>query len=137
MNTNDLKRLRTKIEAQLCGLEASTITVKSEIRESAGVNANVFQDQLDCAKAQVDLKTASQIYNKSVAQQTVLQKALMRMDNGTFGLCQSCGNEIVLRRLEAMPGATLCLDCQERREFRPLRPKGILASNHIQIRWSA
>lgn len=45
-----------------------------------------------------------------------LELALKHMDAGTFGVCQSCSNPIPLKRLERMPGATLCVSCKEKQE---------------------
>ncbi len=42
--------------------------------------------------------------------------ALERLDNGTFGLCLDCGQEIDAARLEAIPYAPVCLNCQAKRE---------------------
>lgn len=42
--------------------------------------------------------------------------ALARIDAGTYGICQSCGGPIAEERLEAMPYATLCIDCRRREE---------------------
>ena len=39
--------------------------------------------------------------------------ALDRMEEGTFGLCRACEEPIETKRLEAVPGAKYCLDCQE------------------------
>lgn len=48
------------------------------------------------------------------AQQTLAQieHALARIDDGTYGLCERCGNAIGLERLLARPSATLCIDDQ-------------------------
>ena len=43
-------------------------------------------------------------------------EALKHIDEGTYGSCYSCGNDIVEQRLEARPMATLCIACQERIE---------------------
>ncbi len=43
--------------------------------------------------------------------------ALSRIDDGSFGYCEETGDEIGRRRLEARPGATLCVEAQERREL--------------------
>ncbi len=44
--------------------------------------------------------------------------ALEKLDEGTYGLCDSCGVEINTNRLEALPWASLCLNCQDRLEGR-------------------
>ncbi len=40
-----------------------------------------------------------------------VERALVNLDNGTYGHCQSCGNPIAPARLEAMPTARLCINC--------------------------
>jgi RNA polymerase-binding protein DksA len=42
--------------------------------------------------------------------------ALKRIDEGTFGLCRSCGQQIAIERLEALPYTTQCIDCKRREE---------------------
>ncbi len=46
-----------------------------------------------------------------------IDAALMRIEDGTYGYCEETGDEIGLRRLEARPVATLCVEAQERREL--------------------
>ena len=41
-----------------------------------------------------------------------LSRALARMDDGTYGKCEICGNEIAAERLEALPYTTYCLGCK-------------------------
>ena len=45
-----------------------------------------------------------------------IDAALKRIDDGTYGTCVSCGNEIRHERLEASPWASLCIDCKRRAE---------------------
>jgi len=51
-----------------------------------------------------------------------IEAALRRMDDGVYGRCANCGNTINMRRLEAVPYARFCIDCQE------LAEKGLLES---------
>ncbi len=48
----------------------------------------------------------------------LVDDALARLDNGTYGLCIDCGTEIDAARLKAIPYAALCLKCQSKREQR-------------------
>ncbi len=45
-----------------------------------------------------------------------LNRALERMQKGTYGHCMDCGQSIQYARLEAVPHATLCIDCKKKRE---------------------
>ena len=42
-----------------------------------------------------------------------LNAAIKRIDDGEYGICLSCGEEIPEKRLKAIPEATLCIDCSE------------------------
>ncbi len=44
-----------------------------------------------------------------------VEYALTRLDDGSFGTCESCGTAIAPARLEAMPAARLCIDCASKR----------------------
>ena len=46
-----------------------------------------------------------------------INAALLRIDDGSYGYCEETGEEIGVRRLEARPVATLCLEAQQRREM--------------------
>ena len=45
-----------------------------------------------------------------------IEDALRRMDQGTYGRCNNCGNTITIQRLEAVPWARYCINCQEMAE---------------------
>lgn len=45
-----------------------------------------------------------------------IERALAKLDDGTYGLCEQCGARIDRARLEALPHAIYCVDCQARRE---------------------
>ena len=47
---------------------------------------------------------------------TAIDAALARIDAGTYGICVNCGAQIAPERLEAMPWATLCIDCKRKEE---------------------
>ena len=47
-----------------------------------------------------------------------INEAILRIDDGTYGYCEETGDEIGIKRLEARPVATLCLEAQERHELK-------------------
>ncbi len=46
------------------------------------------------------------------------ERALARIENGTYGICENCGNPIGKARLQVFPRATLCMTCKQREERR-------------------
>lgn len=73
-------------------------------------------DQADQASAAVDREF--DVVNRERAQVLLqqIERALVRLDNGSYGICEDTGEPIDLRRLEAQPTATLTTDAQARRE---------------------
>jgi DnaK suppressor protein len=67
----------------------------------AAAASHVFEQQRDLA-----LRDHNQLHLGAV------DAALARLDAGTYGRCTSCGNHIAPERLEALPWAALCIDCQ-------------------------
>ena len=47
-----------------------------------------------------------------------IDRALERIDEGTYGICANCGKPIQAERLEALPWADLCIDCQRKSDAR-------------------
>ncbi len=47
-----------------------------------------------------------------------INESLRKLDNHEYGYCKSCGVEIGVRRLEARPTASLCIDCKTQEELR-------------------
>ena len=45
-----------------------------------------------------------------------IDEAIRKIDEGTYGLCEDCGEEISEERLKILPYAIFCIDCKERRE---------------------
>ena len=50
-----------------------------------------------------------------------IDEALRRIKDGTYGICESCGHDISVARLEAVPHARLCISCKEKEEMRQVR----------------
>ncbi len=46
----------------------------------------------------------------------LIEKALKKIEEGRYGICENCGKEISHKRLEAIPWAEYCIDCQELKE---------------------
>jgi len=71
-----------------------------------------IQDEIEFALIQMKAETLSKI-----------EEALRRLDEGTFGYCFECGEEISERRLRALPFAVRCKDCEEAREVAQQRER--------------
>jgi len=55
--------------------------------------------------------------NRHRARLRAIEEALLRIDGGTYGTCEDCGEEISVGRLNAVPFALRCVECQEMQEI--------------------
>ena len=53
-----------------------------------------------------------------------IEKSINEIDSGDYGYCETCGTEIGLRRLEARPTATQCIDCKTMSEIKERQNQG-------------
>lgn len=70
-----------------------------------------FADSVDQAAADTDRAIQVQMQNRERGILFEIDEALRRIDLGTFGECEGCGDEISEGRMSAKPSSTLCIDC--------------------------
>ena len=80
--------------------------------------ATVFADPNDRASQESDI--ALELRNRDRERKLIkkIDETIMKIDADDYGFCESCGAEIGLKRLEARPTATLCIDCKTLEEIR-------------------
>ncbi len=102
------QKLQTSRTELLRELEASTTTAQPEDTREG--------DQSDQATAETDRDML--VLNRGRIQMLLAQvdAALVRIENGTYGICEDTGEPIGLKRLEAQPTATLSVEALEKRE---------------------
>ena len=85
---------------------------------TGGLNPGVenFPDMTDQASAEADQSFTLRLREREQKLLKKIDEALERVRSGTFGICESCGEEISLKRLEARPVTTLCIACKTRQE---------------------
>src|SRR5918998_3930253 len=82
-----------------------------------GEEEETFDNHLgDAAAVTFDREMDYSLEENSGHVLAAIDAALARMDEGTFGTCGRCGKPIAEERLEAMPYATLCIDCKRLEE---------------------
>jgi DnaK suppressor protein len=75
-----------------------------------------FPDPTDQAVAELDNNFLLRLRGREQKLLKKIDEAISRIDSGTYGVCESCGGEISVKRLEARPVTTLCIDCKTRQE---------------------
>ena len=74
------------------------------------------RDEMDVAREQEQMETEAHLKEHRWARLSAIDAAFARLHLGQYGLCEECGDEISLERLEAVPFASYCIDCQQERE---------------------
>ncbi len=74
------------------------------------------KDEVDQANADIEQNMRMQLKNRESFALKKITQALKRIEEGTYGECESCGEQIELRRLQARPTTTLCIACKEEEE---------------------
>ena len=112
MKKKDLKLLTKKLKAgQEELIHEATRTVDGMTAEKAQ-----FADPTDRASMETDRNFLLRIRDRERKLITKIDKALERVEDGTFGLCDECGEDIEFKRLDARPVATLCIECKTHQE---------------------
>lgn len=75
-----------------------------------------FPDPTDRASLESDRNFMLRIRGRERKLILKIEEALERIENGSFGICDSCGDEIGEQRLKARPVTTLCIECKKKEE---------------------
>ena len=95
--------------------ELMRLVTKSE-RDGREADEEATQDVADKA---ANSYTKEFLFHQSDENRRLLQlvdEALARLKNGTYGLCVSCQGEVQVKRLDAVPWARHCIECQEKQD---------------------
>jgi DnaK suppressor protein len=117
----ELAELRTQLEAERARLEAEIAENNIEEREtqSEATGENVYRDHMaDQGSATFEREMDMTFLENERDELERVKNAIARLDAGTYGVCQRCGDDIPLARLEAVPTASLCIQCKEAEETR-------------------
>lgn len=114
MNSRQLAHFRKMLEDMKHGLSQDIDRTVHTMQDEA----TIFADPNDRASQESD--TSLELRNRDRERKLIkkIDETILRIDSGDYGYCESCGVEIGLKRLEARPTATLCIDCKTLDEMR-------------------
>jgi len=87
----------------------NTVSGMTETKEN-------FPDPTDRAALEAERNFMLRIRDREAKLIKKIKAALERIENDTYGVCESCGEDISLRRLKARPVTTQCIDCKSKEE---------------------
>ncbi|RJP94678.1 MAG: RNA polymerase-binding protein DksA [Desulfobacteraceae bacterium] len=113
MEEKDLEYFTQLLNTQLAELENRT--KYTDIREMTQNNG--LQDPLDIASSDMEKNMLLRIRERESRLISKIKQALELIAEGTYGTCEICGDDIPVKRLEARPVTTQCIECKTREEL--------------------
>ena len=125
---NSFRKLLTRrLEELLKEAEKTKNTVKATEESTS--------DPMDQASNQLERDFLLRLRDRESKLMVKIKEALERIENGTFGECEECGEEISLKRLRARPMATLCIHCKHEQEALE-KKNGVKKPTELSPLWS-
>ena len=101
------EELKLELEQRLSDLQSRLSSIKRDVTQSHS------GDSAEQAQERENDEVVDAIGNETAQSIRVIQAALARIDDGTYGLCENCGEDIAPARLSAVPEATRCVNCAD------------------------
>ena len=103
------KKYLTERLQELLNQADNTVSGMTETKEN-------FPDPTDRAALEADRNFMLRIRDREAKLIKKIKEALERIENDTYGICESCGEDISIKRLKARPVTTQCIDCKSKEE---------------------
>lgn len=120
MDQKDRDYFRSKLEEmsqQLLSEAEKTIHEMTDHSDS-------YPDPTDRATAESDRSFELRIRDRERKLLAKIKEAIVRIDEDSYGICEACGDDISLKRLEARPVTTLCITCKTQQESQEKAQQG-------------
>ena len=113
MRKTELKRFKQiLLEKRMALIRNAQKTMAEEMT----LDASDLPDEMDLASSEYLQSFTFRLRGREKTFLAKIDKALKKIEDGSFGTCENCGEEINAKRLEARPETTLCIRCKEDQE---------------------
>jgi DnaK suppressor protein len=111
-------------DSKLLAIKKKLLKQREDLLSEAGHTLNnklstekeSFPDPTDQAVAELDNNFLLKLRGREQKLLKKIDEAISRIDSGSYGVCESCGGQINIKRLEARPVTTLCIECKTAQE---------------------
>jgi DnaK suppressor protein len=118
-SVSELAEVRSELLAQLVEFRAQYERTMADLNDVQHfVKDGAGDDQADTGTKTLEREQELSIAHNRRDLLTQIERAIERIDAGTYGICEGCGKQIAKARLQAFPSATLCVECKQREERR-------------------
>lgn len=113
MTREQLEGFRLQLEARR---DEIVRRAEQTLEQDMTLDSDDLPDEMDLASSEYLQAFTFRLRGREKNLLDKIQKALDRIDAGTFGVCEECDEAIAFKRLEARPETTLCIRCKEEQE---------------------
>jgi len=113
LNSQKLQTFKKELEAMKQQIQSNLNSSSYEINNLRG---NELKDEADHALVQKGENIVKTLIDKQSEKLEAIERSLKRIKNGTYGICESCGEEINIERLKVKVFADYCIVCREMME---------------------
>lgn len=113
MNKTQLKKFKTLLTDKR---DEIVKKAKLTLEQDMTLDTDDLPDEMDLASSEYLQSFTFRLRGREKVFLEKIQKALLKIEDGSFGTCEECGEEISLKRLEARPETGLCIRCKEDQE---------------------
>ncbi len=109
----ELHRYKGLLEEKRAQIVANA---QSTLAEEMALDANDLPDEMDLASSEYLQSFTFRLRGREKVFLDKIDRALEKIEQGQFGLCDECGEDISIKRLDARPETNLCIRCKEDQE---------------------
>lgn len=112
MNSETILKFKIMFKRQ----EAEILKAQTVLSEDQTVQTDELFDETDLTSVERDMNMQSRLKTRQALFLKKIKAALKRIEDGSFGVCDDCGEDIEVLRLQARPTTELCVSCKEEQE---------------------
>jgi DnaK suppressor protein len=113
LNKRDLERFKKLLLEQREQLQGNQ---RKALAGDIHLDPDDFPDEIDTASSEINLQFTGRLREREQGLLSKVDTALRKIDDGEYGECVNCGEDIGVKRLRARPVAELCIDCKSEQE---------------------
>lgn len=121
MNPKDVDYFRNLLKQRIAELRFEAGKTVETMDEDGN-----FPDPTDRASMESNRNSMLRMRDRERKLIFKIQEALQRLENGEYGVCEECGEDIAIDRLKARPVTTLCIDCKSSQEIAERKAKKVV-----------
>ncbi len=114
MDQKSLDEARARLESEKEAVDKQLLDHGVELEGDENISVDAHEGFADSAQVTAERSQHISLVEQLRSRRAQILAALRKIQTGTYGRCESCGQEIPAERLQAVPAATLCVSCKQK-----------------------